>query len=151
MWPALGAAIDLVHALLMAAWVIGLPLLFWHRWPRLTRAYGIYAIAFIVVSQVSQAILDECFLTTLARTAWLHDPVSGAPAPVSDEWFTVRLARAIFDLTPSHRSIKLLSEALILVTAVGVLFVVHRRARAASPAPPPHGRDIWRPRKEVSS
>jgi hypothetical protein len=43
----LAALIDVTHALLMAAWVLGLPLLFWHRWPRWTRAYAIYAIAFV--------------------------------------------------------------------------------------------------------
>jgi hypothetical protein len=128
MGPFLGAAIDVLHALLMAAWVLGLPLLFWHRYPRLTRDYAVYAIAFIVLNQASQALLGECFLTTLARAAWQSTPGSGAGAS-PDEWFTVRLAQKVFDMTPSHRSIKLVSEALILVTAIGVAFrsVVARR------------------------
>jgi hypothetical protein len=134
MGPILGASIDLIHALLMAAWVLGLPLLFWHRFPRVTTAYAVYAVGFVVANQLSHALLGECFLTTLARAAWEHAPGAGGRAPASDAWFTVRLAKAIFHLTPSHRGIKLVSEALILVTAVGVAFrsvVVHRSRRGA--------------------
>jgi hypothetical protein len=141
MGPILGASIDVVHALLMAMWVLGLPLLFWHHFSRLTRAYAFYAIGFIVVNQVSLALLGECFLTTLARRCWQSGAGSGGPGPAPDEWFTVRLAEAIFDLTPSHRWIKLVSEALILVTAVGVGFSARlatkraRRLRAAITRP----------------
>jgi hypothetical protein len=117
----LGAAIDFLHALLMATWVLGLPLLFWHRWPRLTQAYAIYAIGFIAMNQLSEALLGECFLTTLARGAWESTPLAGPPA-LSREWFTVRMAEAIFRLTPSHDAIKLVLEALILLTAVGVAY-----------------------------
>jgi hypothetical protein len=116
----LGASIDLIHALLMAAWILGLPLLFWHSWPRLTRAYAFYAIAFVVANQVSFALLGECFLTTLARAGWRSASGSAGPGDTND-WFTVRVAETIFHLTPSHRSIKLVSEALILATAVGIL------------------------------
>jgi len=127
----LAAAIDLLHALLMAAWVGGLPLLFWHRWPRLTRAYGIYAVVFIVVSQTSHALLGECVFTTIAR--WC---VRASSTPESDEWFTVRVAQAVFHLAPSHRSVVWASEALILVTAVGGL-ISHRVWREPSPPKPP--------------
>ena len=116
MWASLAAGVDFAHALLMAAWIGGLPLLFWHRWPSLTRAYGIYAIAFIVVSQASHWVLGECIFTTLAR--WCAGEAS---APVSNEWFTVRLAQAVFRMTPSHRAIVWVSEALILLTAIGML------------------------------
>jgi len=129
MWSALAVVIDFVHALLMAAWFLGVPLLFWHRWPPLTRAYCVYAIAFIVVSQVSFLVLGECFLTTLARACALRAPQAGA---VSDEWFTVRLAQAIFRLTPSHRGIKIASEVLILVTAFGMLRSLPRLRRRPS-------------------
>lgn len=132
MGAVLGAGIDLVHALLMAAWVLGIPLLFWHRWPWLTRAYAFYAIAFIVANQLSQALLGECFLTTIARACWRSS--TGPRAPVEpDEWFTVRLAEAIFRLTPSHRSIKVVSEGLILLTAIGMGFrglAGHRQRRS---------------------
>lgn len=132
MGPVLGACIDFFHALLMAAWVLGLPLLFWHRWPRLTRAYTFYAVGFIVANQISHALLGECFLTTLARTCWLREPRSGGSTPAYDEWFTVRIAEAIFRMTPSHASIKLVSEGLILITAIGVGFrgIVGRRLGA---------------------
>lgn len=116
MWAMVAAGVDFVHALLMAAWVAGLPLLFWHRWPRLTRAYSLYAVAFIVVSQGSHWLLGECVFTTIAR--WCARSAAG---PVSDEWFTVRVAQAIFHMAPSHRSVVWASEALILVTAVGML------------------------------
>ena len=114
----LGASIDFLHALLMAAWILGLPLLFSTRWPRLARAYAVYAIAFVVLNQASNLLLGECFLTTMSRTFWQRSHASG----VTDEWFTVRIAEAVFSLTPSHRAIKLASEALILVTAIGVAF-----------------------------
>lgn len=138
-WQALGASVDLFHALLMVMWVVGLPLLFWHRWPRLTRAYGVYSIAFIVVSQTSQYFLGECVFTTMARALWQHASPGGV-AQVSSEWFTVRLAEAVFHLTPSHRSIKRLSEALILLSAVGALLAMRRlptKTRRAPLAPLP--------------
>ncbi|MCU0682894.1 MAG: hypothetical protein MUF34_11695 [Polyangiaceae bacterium] len=135
-WQALGASVDLFHALLMVMWVVGLPLLFWHRWPRLTRAYGVYSIAFIVVSQTSQYFLGECVFTTLARALWQQASPDGV-AQVSSEWFTVRLAEAVFHLTPSHRSIKRLSEALILVSAVGALIAMRRLPKQAERAPLP--------------
>ncbi len=116
MWAMLAVGVDLVHALLMAAWIGGLPLLFLHRWPRLTRAFGFYAVAFIVVSQISRWMLGECVFTTIAR--WC---ASSSSMPVSEEWFTVRLAQMIFRMTPSHRAVVWMSEGLILVTALGVL------------------------------
>jgi hypothetical protein len=116
-WPVLAVAIDFVHAILMAAWVLGLPLLFWHKRPLLSRGYCLYALAFVAISQLSYVLLGECFLTTLARACALRAPVGA----VSEEWFTVRVAQAVFRLTPSHRGIKIFSEALIFVTAVGML------------------------------
>jgi hypothetical protein len=122
MWTGLGAAVDAVHALSMALWILGLPLLFWHRWPKLTTAYGIYAVVFVIATRVSHYALGECFLTTLARRFWSV----GAGNAETDEWFTVRFSRLIFGLTPSHREIALASEALVLVTALGVLISLHR-------------------------
>jgi hypothetical protein len=121
MWSALAASVDFTHASLMAAWVLGLPLLFFRRWPRATRAYAVYAIAFVTVNLASRALLGECFLTTVSRACWREAARAGGRAPVPQEWFTVRMAEAIFRLTPSHRGIKLASEALIFVTAIGVL------------------------------
>jgi hypothetical protein len=126
MWTELGAAIDAIHALAMTVWLLGLPLLFWRRWPRVSTAYGVYAVLFVVVTRVSHYALGECFLTRLSRLFWSAGPAGRE----TDEWFTVRFARLIFGLTPSHRLIALASEALILVTAIGVLVSLHGLRRA---------------------
>jgi hypothetical protein len=136
MWSALAACIDAAHASLMAAWVLGLPLLFWRRWPKATRAYAVYAIAFVVLNVASRVALGGCFLTTLSRACWQEAARGGGRGPVPQEWFTVRMAEAVFRLTPTHRGIKRASEALILVTAIGVLTTslsprVGRRSRQA--------------------
>jgi hypothetical protein len=125
MWSALGATVDVAHALFMAAWVLGLPLLFCHARPRLRRAYALYAVVFISLNLASRAALGECFLTALARACWVRAE-HGASVPVSQEWFSVRLAKAVFQMTPTHASIKMGSEALILVTALGVLSSLRR-------------------------
>jgi hypothetical protein len=130
MWSALAAFIDVAHASFMAAWVLGLPLLFWRRWPRLTRAYAVYALVFIAVNLASRALLGECFLTTIARACWQQAARAAGRALVPQDWFTVRMAEAVFRLTPTHRGIKRASEALIFVTAIGVLassLATHRR------------------------
>ena len=128
MWQSFASVVDVVHALAMMGWVLGLPLLFVRRWPGLTRAYGIYAIVFIVLSQASERVLGECFLTTIAGELWTRG-VSSAPAE-TNEWFTVRMAKWVFDMAPSHRSIVIVSEVLILATAVGVLLTL-RGARSS--------------------
>jgi hypothetical protein len=114
MWQVLAVATDLLHAMLMGVWVIGLPLLVWHRWPSVTRAFAVYAILFVAASQASRWLLGECFVTTIALFFWEHVPSS---APVSKEWFTVRLAQAVFHSSPSHRAVVLASEAAVVATA----------------------------------
>lgn len=127
----LATLIDLVHALSMMAWALGLPLLVWRKHPRLTRAYAIYALSFVVVSQLSQWLLGECFLTTLARWAWESQPPGTAPPDV-DEWFTVRLSHAVFGATPSHRAVVWVSELSVLATAALALRSLrHQRASSA--------------------
>jgi hypothetical protein len=133
MFAVLGSAVDFLHAILMVAWVVGLPLLFWRRFPRATFWYAVYAVAFVVLNLASQLFLGECFLTTLARLLWDHGGAPPRTAP--GEWFTVRVAMAVFHMTPSHRTIKRLSELLILVTAVGVLVSTHRPRKG--PRSPP--------------
>jgi len=130
---AFASVIDALHALFMVTWVLGLPLLFWRRWPRLTKAYGVYVVVFIVLSQASHYLLGECFLTALSRYFWQLG--GGAPSPGSEEWFTVRFAWFIFGLSPSHRSIVIASEALISITALGILFSMrHLRSNSAQAA-----------------
>ena len=126
-YGALAAMLDAVHALLMVAWMAGIPLLFWHPWRRLSRGCAIHSIAFIVVSQASQWLLGECFLTTSAR--WLWRRGSGTPPfERHGDWFTVRFSEAVFHLRPTQRAISISWELLVLVCALG-LFLSYRRAR----------------------
>jgi hypothetical protein len=121
MYQVLGALTDVVHAILMVAWVVALPLLFVKRWPRLRRLVSVYAIFFILLNQGSRLVLGECFLTTISRFFWQKSsptPAAGNP----EEWFTVRFSQAVFHMTPSHRSIVLLSEGLGLLTACAVVY-----------------------------
>lgn len=115
----LGSLVDFAHALLMMAWVAGLPLLFWRKHPQLTAWYAVYAVAFIIAYQASRVVFGACFLTALAQWLWEK---GGAPlASPADEWFTVRVSTAIFRMAPSHRAINLVAQALILITAMGLL------------------------------
>jgi hypothetical protein len=129
MWTALGAGVDFIHAIAMAAWVVGFPLLFVQRWPHARLAYATYAVLFVVLSQTSMFLLHECFLTKVASWCWGHDPSHFA----SNDWFTERLARAIFGMAPSRHLIARLSEALVLATVAGVILsVVHVRRHAST-------------------
>lgn len=125
MYQVLGAITDAIHALLMVAWVVALPLLFVKRWPRFRRLVSLYAIFFILLNQGSRLVLGECFLTSISRFFWEKSsptPAAGNP----EEWFTVRFSQAVFHMTPTHRSIVLLSEALGLFTAFGVVYAYLR-------------------------
>lgn len=114
----LAVAVDVVHAATMAAWLVGMPLLVVRRWPRLSRAYALYALGFVVLSQLSHWAMGGCFLTAISRALWESQPRDTVPADAS-EWFSVRLARAVFHAAPSHRVVVWVSEALVLVTALG--------------------------------
>lgn len=119
------AIVDALHALTMAVWVLGLPLLFWHRWPRITRAYAIYAVSFAILSEGSQALGGECFLTSISRWFWSQQTTTTRTLP--DEWFTVRLAKAVFGFIPTHHAIADASKVLVVLTAAGVLFTMARQ------------------------
>jgi hypothetical protein len=109
-----GTCVDVFHALVMIVWIAGLPLLFWHRYPKLTIAYCIYSIIFIIINQLSQYFLGECILTTLARYYQ-----SGQS---DNEWFAVKFAKFIFGLTPTHKGVKIATEVLIAIAAVGSIY-----------------------------
>lgn len=115
----LATLVDFIHALLIFIWVVGLPLLIWHRFRRLSRAYAVYAVAFVVVNVTSSWLIGECPLTLLARVLWTAAP---SRPPHTNEWFTVRFAEVIFNLAPSHHSIKLVAKGLILASSLGLLF-----------------------------
>ena len=121
----LGAIVDLFHALVMIVWILGLPLLYWYRYPKLSLIYAGYCIVFIVINVLSQYILNECILTTLSRYAW----VDSTNRVDSNEWFSVRFARFIFGLTPSHFLIKRLTEVLILLSCIGGIYFVYTRKK----------------------
>lgn len=118
----LAVATDVFHAMLMAAWVIGMPLLFWHRYPKASAIYCVFSLLFIIVNQISHYTLGCCVFTTIADWFYRH---AGQGAP--EEWFTVRLSRFIFGLTPTHRGIKILTEILIGFSAMGGIYLFIRR------------------------
>jgi hypothetical protein len=124
----LATASDVLHLGAMLAWALGLPLLFWRRRPRLSAAYGWFALAFVLVSQASHVALGECFLTTLSRSLWeaAGDPTVGS--------FTARLVNKVAGFSPSDREVVILWEIAILATAAAVLLSLHRRLRPDRPA-----------------
>ncbi len=113
---------DVIHAILMVSWVAGMPLLFWHRYKKLSVLYCIFSLCFIAVNQISHYTLGCCVFTTIAD--WFYHQ-AGSIAP--DEWFTVRASRFIFGLTPSQRGIKILTEILVAFSAVGGIFLYIKR------------------------
>lgn len=115
--------IDVLHALAMLFWILGLPLLFWHRLPRLTIGYACYAVVFIIINQISHYTLGECVLTTIARWFSQH---SGQHAS-TEQWFSIRFAKLIFGLTPTHRDVKIAGELMIAVCAVGGLYSAYKK------------------------
>jgi hypothetical protein len=115
-------SIDVFHALVMIIWIVGLPLLFWHRYPKLSQAYLWYALTFIIINQVSHYLLGECVLTTASSFFW--NKVKSADA---HEWFSVRFAYFIFGLTPTHKGIKIATEIIIAIAAFGGLYSLYRK------------------------
>jgi len=118
----LAVAIDVLHAMLMVAWVLGIPLLFWHRYKKLSMAYAIFSLAFVIVNQVSHYTLGVCIFTTIADFFYRQ---AGQVAP--EEWFTVRLSKWIFGLTPTQRSVKMATEFLICLSALGGMYFLFRK------------------------
>lgn len=128
MLSAFAVVSDFVHIALMAIWALGLPLLVWHRWPRLSVAYTLYAIAFVVVSQLSHHVLGECFLTTLSRDLWL------AAGDGADGTFTGRLVNSVAGIRPARESVVFAWESAIVITSIAVcwsLFQHHRRSKGS--------------------
>ena len=129
-WLAMG--VDLVHAASMLVWGLGLPLLFWHRYPRLSRLYVGYALVFLAVSVGSHALLGECVLTTLSRALWQAGGGHRDEVP-----FVVTLVNAVARVRPSTRAAVLVWELAIAVSALGVWWhfrQLGRRPRGGMPA-----------------
>jgi hypothetical protein len=125
MFELLSASVDVLHALAMLAWGIGLPLLFWHRWPALSRGYMVYSLAFIAASVTSQLMLGECFLTTLARGLAERGTNEILREKAS---FTVRLVEAVAGMRPTERLAVRLWELAIFLTCMGMLVHLWRRS-----------------------
>lgn len=126
----LAASVDFAHALLMLAWGLGLPLLFWHRWPRLSRAYVWFAIGFVGASVLSQGAIGECVLTTLARRLWTLAGGHRDGVP-----FVVICVNAVARIRPSTRAAALAWQLAIAISALGVAWHFEREGRGRRPAP----------------
>jgi hypothetical protein len=120
MYAALAVASDLTHLAAMLAWALGLPLLLWHRWPRLSLVYGWYGLLFVLASQLSHLLIGECFLTTSSRLLW---EAAGDPTSSS---FTVRLVEAVAGCRPSERSVVVAWQLGVVGTCIGALWSIHR-------------------------
>jgi hypothetical protein len=116
-YAALAAAVEVTHGLAMIAWGLGLPLLVWHRYQRLSRAYMWYALGFVVISVISNQLLGECFLTTLARRLWLAGGGYRDGVP-----FTVLFANAVAGIRPTAREAVLAWQVAIVATSIGTLW-----------------------------
>jgi hypothetical protein len=116
-YGALAAAVEVTHGLSMIVWGIGLPLLVWHRYERLSRAYMWYALVFVVISVASNRLLGECFLTTFARHLWV-----GAGGYRDGVPFTVLFANAVAGIRPTAREAVLAWQLAIVLTSIGTLW-----------------------------
>jgi hypothetical protein len=119
--------VDVAHALAMLVWGLGLPLLVWHRFERLSHLYTLFAAVFVVSSVGSHWALGECFLTTLARSLW-----NAAGAWRDSVPFTVTLTNTIAGIRPSTRSAVVAWEIAILATSVGSLWSWRKAKRRRS-------------------
>lgn len=119
----IAVSIQVLHALVMILWILGLPLLFWHRYPKLSIGYAFYAVVFIIINQVSHYTLGECVLTTIERWFWQHSLMHEP----TEQWFSIRFAQLIFGFTPSHKGIKISGEVLIALCAVGGMFSIWKK------------------------
>ncbi len=117
--------VDALHATAMIAWVVGLPLLFWHGRPTWSRMYLWYALAFVVFTRVSHELLGECALTTLAR--YLRT-VGGAGLQEHTS-FMVRAVNGVAGLRFSEQSAVLVWEWSVFLCSFGMLVYLYRDHR----------------------
>jgi len=113
----LAMGVDALHLAAMLLWGIGLPLLFWHGRPRLSRLYMWYAIVFVVVTLLSHHVIGECVLTSLARSLWIAGGIERDTTP-----FTTVVVNAVASIRPSSRIVVLLWELGVLLSAAGSLW-----------------------------
>jgi hypothetical protein len=149
MFQFLAICVDVLHTLAMVVWGLGLPLLLWHRWPRLSRAYLWYALTFVLVSVGTHQIYGECFLTKIARDL----RAIGDPNVLSEySSFSVRLVNFVAGIRPTEDAAVLAWEIALSITALFMLRYMYKTKRlereqkaaalhtnAASAACPPDG------------
>lgn len=116
----LSAIIEFVHAIAMVLSVASLPLLFYHRWPKLSLVVACYNLFFIIVNRVSHWLLGECILTRLARLAG---------GTQDDEWFTVKFSRLVCGFIPSNKQVTYVEQALVVLVVLGVFYTLWWRRR----------------------
>ena len=133
----LAATVEFGHGLMMVLWGLGLPLLLWHRFERLSRLYMWLSLVFVAGSLVSHQLLGECVLTTLARQLWQSAGVATDHVP-----FIVRFTNQVARIRPSTRGAVLIWEAAILIYCVAFLW---GRNRLSERQPQHHSRDISAP------
>ena len=129
----LAVAVEFSHGLVMVVWGLGLPLLLWHRFQRLSRLYMWLSLAFVGGSVVSHQLLGECVLTALARSLW-----QSAGVPADDVPFIVQLTNHVARIRPSARSAVLIWEAAIAIYCVAFLWgqrrLLQRSPQTVEPA-----------------
>jgi len=133
----LASAVEFCHGLMMVLWGLGLPLLLWHRFERLSRLYMWLSLVFVAGSLVSHQLLGECVLTTLARQLWQSAGVATENVP-----FIVRFTNQVAQIRPSTRSAVLIWEAAILLYCVVFLW---GRRRLSQWQPQHHNKGISAP------
>ena len=106
--------VELVHVVVIAAWLVSLPLLFWHRWPRLSWWAAAYALVFVAINRLSTWFLGECILTRAAR--WCG-------GGWDNEWFSVKLAR-LAGVALAARDIVAIEHLLFLIVFVGAFWTL---------------------------
>jgi len=101
----------------MLAWGLGLPLLVWHRWRRLSRTYLWFSLSFVAGSLLSHWLLGGCLLTRLAQSLW-----EAGGAHMDRVPFIVRFTNGVAGIRPSTRAAVLLWEGAIAIYCVALLY-----------------------------
>jgi hypothetical protein len=128
-------AVELCHGLLMVVWGLGLPLLVWRRFERLSRAYGWFSLTFVLGSLLSRVVLGECVLTTVAH--WLWQASGGHQEKVP---FIVTFTNSVARIRPSNDAAVLIWEVAIALYILIGLWGWRSRAQSADlpPGSTPH-------------
>jgi hypothetical protein len=131
----LAGSVELCHGLLMVVWGLGLPLLVWRRFERLSRAYLWFSLTFVLGSLLSHALLHECVLTRLAYQLWEAGGAHAERVP-----FIVTFANTVARIRPSTDAAVLIWKVAIGLYCVIALFGWRTRERRAPLSAPSSAR-----------